>query len=74
MPTSLKPQATDRKAAERAILEALEKSNDHSMQMSDIFLLLLTNFDEGTARRAVLRLAATGKAVLDANLNVEKAA
>jgi len=69
MPTHLLEQTRNRKAAEHAIIDFLRTRHGEAVRMCDIYGVIPA-FDKGTARRAVLRLAAKGDAVLDGKLNV----
>jgi hypothetical protein len=71
MPPKLISQGSDRKAAEREIVDLLRNS-DHPRRVQEI--VSETNFDEAIVLRAVFRLAASGRAVLDENLNISLAA
>lgn len=60
-----------RQRAEQAIIDLLERKQ-HPLPLGKVLRETRDRavVDEGTARRAVLRLAASGKAVLDSALNI----
>jgi hypothetical protein len=73
MPPALVAEIDARKSAEDAILQFL-KEIGHPVRMAEVLNQLA--FDENTARRAVLRLAASGRATVgqDFHLSLARAA
>ena len=67
MPPALSAEIDARKSAEEAIVELLNKTN-HPLGVSEVIGQL--GLDEATVRRAILRLAASSRAVVDANFNL----
>lgn len=67
MPPELEAEIDARKAAEGQIVQLLRRRR-HPLQVSEVVQEL--HLDEGTLRRAILRLAASGRAAVDANFNL----
>jgi hypothetical protein len=67
MPPGLEAEIDARKAAEGQIVQLLRRRR-HPLQVSEVVQEL--RLDEGTLRRAILRLAASGRAVVDDNFNL----
>lgn len=67
MPPGLEAEIDARKAAEGQIVKLLKRSHE-PLEVSQILQRL--DLDEGTLRRAILRLAASGRAAVDANFNL----
>ena len=67
MPPGLEAEIDARKAAEGEIVRLLRRS-DHPLQIAEVIQEL--GADEDTLRRAILRLAASGRAAVDANFNL----
>jgi len=70
MPPALEAEIDARKSAEDAILRYL-KQIGHPVRVAEVLHEL--TFDESTARRAVLRLAASGRATVDQNFHLSLA-
>lgn len=70
MPPAIAAEIGARKSAEDAILRYL-KEIGRPVRVAD--LLHEIEFDESTARRAVLRLAASGRATVDADFHLSLA-
>lgn len=68
MPPGLEAEIDARKAAEGQIVQLLRRHRDHPLEVSKVVQEL--PLDEGTLRRAILRLAASGRATVDENFNL----
>jgi predicted transcriptional regulator len=69
MPPTLVSQGTERKAAETEVLSLLKASHD-PQRVKDIVEKL--QLDETTVLRAIFRLAASGRILLDQNLTISR--
>lgn len=70
MPPTLAAEVDARKSAEEAIVRML-RDMGHPIQVQDVGGKL--SIDENTVRRAILRLAASGRAFVDADFNLSLA-
>jgi hypothetical protein len=75
MPAVLCSEVASRKNAEEAIMHLLRRHPGRGMAIADVLrkTRYAASVDEGTARRAVLRLAANRRAVLDSMLKISSA-
>ena len=71
VPTTIESELDARRNAEVSIVDILREER-RPLRMSEILdrVLRRNSADSGTARRAVLRLAASGRAVVDSDFNV----
>ena len=75
MPAVLNSEVASRRQAEEVILELLRDHRGSGLPIGEVLRKVrgAASVDEGTARRAVLRLAATHRALLDSMLNLSLA-
>jgi hypothetical protein len=75
MPAVLSSEVNSRRHAEQVIMRLLQEHRGSGLAIGEVLRQTrsIASVDEGTARRAVLRLAANRQAVLDSTLKISLA-